>query len=220
MKIRILNAEKMGVEDTYDYGDIVHVSWDGAGDEWRCEDYFYPSEWKDKYFEIIEEDSKMNQSINNVKIRVNNPDHSKAIQEWLFERGCEWRVQDTIVKLTDSPFLYVGSSGEDYEITHGVTWEVFAKNPNEELALQHLDPHLQKPLKETVKIHTQADSQYSQANMMQKHLKHLSQLEHAIERHDNKQNKRRQERQKLLEMINKEMPKRVRVVTDETEKPF
>jgi len=63
-------------------------------------------------------------------------------------------------------------------------------------------------------------TEYSPAEMLQKQLKQLSEIEHAIERHDNKQNKRRQERQKLLEVINKQMPKHVKVATEHSDKPF
>lgn len=218
MKIRILNAGRMGVSGRYSDGDVVEV-YSGCGDltESGVEDgfpYCFDWEWQNKYFEIVEEEeSAMKEPVNNVKIRVNNPDHSKAIQEWLFERGAEWRTTKSFNNL-ESKFLFVGTFNAG-ELTYSDSYQHFQDSSHEELDLKHLDPHLQKPLKETVKVHKKADPQYTQEAMLQKHLKQLSELEHAIELHDNKQNKRRQERQKLLEIINESMPKRVKVVVGE-----
>lgn len=47
----------------------------------------------------------------NMKFRVHNKAHSKAIQERLFELGYKWVVGDTSIAHLECPFLFVDSYG-------------------------------------------------------------------------------------------------------------
>jgi len=101
MKIRILDAIRMGVSKNLNDGDIIDVvpyGEDGDNLEgFKIQEpieYLFLAEWEGIHFEIVEEDVK----ISNVKIRINNPDHSKAVQEWLFDRGASWPMSGKVFK--------------------------------------------------------------------------------------------------------------------------
>lgn len=79
-----------------------------------------------------------------MKMRINNPDHSKAVQEWLFEQGYEWTISGSkVTQYFDNGYFYTGSvlrkeiswTGED-------SLEYFLSDPREEVDVSHLDPHL------------------------------------------------------------------------------
>jgi len=79
--------------------------------------------------------------MNPCKIRINNEDHSKAVQEYLFEQGCRWNTLGNCVGYQDSDYLFVGTIFEG-EITMGDTQGYFDRHKSPELDLSHLDPHL------------------------------------------------------------------------------
>ena len=76
MKIRILNAGKMAVDGRYKNGDIVEVHVDSDGlltesgveDGYGIEPYYFLNSWKDKYFEIVCEDTTQKPLKETVKI--------------------------------------------------------------------------------------------------------------------------------------------------------
>jgi len=47
----------------------------------------------------------------NMKFKVNSPEHSKEIQEALFEMGYKWWGQSTVLNFVDNPFLYSEDTG-------------------------------------------------------------------------------------------------------------
>ena len=49
-----------------------------------------------------------------MKFRVDNAEHSEAIQEVLFKLGYSWRNGESMVSLTDKPFLFAYKSGSIY----------------------------------------------------------------------------------------------------------
>lgn len=63
-----------------------------------------------------------------MKFRVKDEAHSKAIQEKLFEMGVGWVGRDFRVKWTSKPYLYVN---EEY-LSHGITEDFFAEYPGAE----------------------------------------------------------------------------------------
>ena len=76
MKIRILNAGKMAVDGRYKNGDIVEVHVDSDGlltesgveDGYGIEPYYFLNSWKDKYFEIVGEDTTQKPLKETVKV--------------------------------------------------------------------------------------------------------------------------------------------------------
>jgi len=77
------------------------------------------------------------------KIRVNNEDHSKAVQDWLFEEGYRWVMgEGDSYKHTKFSHLYAERGGY---ILCGNVEDCFLRDPNEELDMSHLDPHLCNP---------------------------------------------------------------------------
>lgn len=66
-----------------------------------------------------------------MKFRVRTPDHSKAIQEKLFEMRIGWSGDDFTVKHTDRPFLYA----EGQYLTFGGSGQFFTEDPNTECIL-------------------------------------------------------------------------------------
>lgn len=65
MKIRILDAEQMGVEDRLEKGDVIRVVHVPGGYDQVGGVYGFESEWKDKYFQIVEEEPAMKHSVQN-----------------------------------------------------------------------------------------------------------------------------------------------------------
>lgn len=70
-----------------------------------------------------------------MKFKVSSPEHSKVIQEKLFEMGYGWGCGGYHVKHTDAAALYAGFFGGK-EITYGVD-EDFDKNVGEHNAEEH-----------------------------------------------------------------------------------
>lgn len=46
-----------------------------------------------------------------IKVRLSNPEHSKAVQEFLFANGCRWNYNGHEVKHTDKTFLFTDERG-------------------------------------------------------------------------------------------------------------
>lgn len=53
----------------------------------------------------------MSNPLFNIKVAVQNPAHSKAIQEYLFANGCRWNWQGNAVKHETASFLFVDERG-------------------------------------------------------------------------------------------------------------
>lgn len=82
-------------------------------------------EYNDLTFELVEEKPVFK----NMKFRVNSPEHSKEIQEALFEMGYKWYGQE-VAEMIDSEyseysFMY---SYEDGTITHSPKHYMFMEN--------------------------------------------------------------------------------------------
>lgn len=87
----------------------------------------------------------------NFKIRVKSPEHSKLIQEKLFEMDYKWG-QGKIVSYTDKPFLYVQQNGR--HLTYGVMENEFICNSDDytELELVEKISYDLKEIKKIVKV--------------------------------------------------------------------
>lgn len=207
MKIRILNAESMGVEDNLENGQVVDVE--------DCTELSYKyrtptggwhyllKEWEGGYFKIVEEEPEMT-TFKKMKMRINNPEHSKAVQEWLFEQGYGWCSGHTTAKHIDEKFIFTGTFSKS-ELTMSSSHDNFQSSDAEEINVQHLDPHLftaHKSSKVPAKSFT-AKSQQSTFDNMLKNLKHVQK---AIEMADNKQSKRLKDRDRMMSKINEMLP--------------
>lgn len=53
----------------------------------------------------------MTQEYRNIKIRTNNADELRAVQELLFLKGCKWRSGDTNVSGFAGPCIFVSPDG-------------------------------------------------------------------------------------------------------------
>lgn len=136
-----------------------------------------------------------------MKMRINNPEHSKAVQEWLFEQGYSWGDGKRI-KYTDSNYLFTNAHN-NMGITHTNDEEEFKNIAYEEINVQHLDPHLysvHKSEKPKMKSHVIK----SEFEKLSEQLKHLDK---AIDSHENKQNKRKLDRERIVEKMNGMLPK-------------
>lgn len=203
-KIRILNAEQMGVEDTLENGQIIEVDPVGVHGYEENESYYYfGCEWENKYFEIVEEEPEMT-TFKKMKMRINNPEHSEAVQEWLFEQGYHWQVFSKNISLTDKEYLFTGSRSDTHITCSGAVYD-FEANANGEVDVQHLDPHLytvHKASKVPAKSFTAKPQQSTFDNM----LKNLKHVQKAIEKADNKQSKRLKDRDRMMSKINEMLP--------------
>lgn len=139
-----------------------------------------------------------------MKMRINNSDHSKAVQEWLFEQGYQWGGSYEGLQKTDKTLLYTGVADEN-TIGYGYCEEFFSSHHNEEVNVQHLDPHLYTVHNSTcvpAKTFTSKPAQSTFDNM----LKNLKHVQKAIEKADNKQQKRLQDRDRMMQKINEMLP--------------
>lgn len=79
-----------------------------------------------------------------MKMKINNPDHSKAVQEWLFEQGYEWDdLSLDYPQFVEAPYLYT----EDGSILYGDTAKGFVEDRSEEIDVSHLDPHIENNIR-------------------------------------------------------------------------
>lgn len=53
----------------------------------------------------------MSNEFRSIKIKLANPAHSAAVQEFLFTQGCRWNFDGPTVKKTEAKYLFVESSG-------------------------------------------------------------------------------------------------------------
>ena len=88
-----------------------------------------------------------------IKIRINNPDHSHAVQEWLFRKGYKWAGSGPHAdRKTYAKFMFTGTNVEGVisaignenqpKLANAADLEYFEHDPREEVDLSYLDPHL------------------------------------------------------------------------------
>lgn len=162
---------------------------------------------------ILIEEKPMTQ-LKKMKMRINNPDHSKAVQEWLFEQGYKWSglgVQDYV------RFLFINSH-ENREITYTPNEEYFERQDCEEINVQHLDPHLHIAHKSTC-VPARSSMEKPMKSEFEKLSQQLKHLDKAIDTHENKQNKRKLDRQRIIEKMEGMTPGYSLVRKDSVEEP-
>ena len=140
-----------------------------------------------------------------MKMRINNPDHSKAVQEWLFKQGYHWG-DGKRVKYTNSKYLFTNSYSANGELTHTSVDEEFKDMWYKEINVQYLDPHLYTTHKSTcvpAKSFTEKPKMKSEFEKLSQQLKHLDK---AIDSHEKKQNKRKLDRERIIEKMEGMMP--------------
>ena len=72
----------------------------------------------------------------NLKIRINNEQHSEAVQRRLFEMGCKgWFSGGKIVQYKEKEYLYVYESGH---ISYGDNESYFNEHEHTEVTLEQL----------------------------------------------------------------------------------
>jgi hypothetical protein len=83
---------------------------------------------------FIEEEKQMEPQFKNMKIRIKDKEHSRLVQEALFEMGYKWggQYQDQCLRFTDKAFLYAECDGM---LLHGYSAENFDTNEAEEVEL-------------------------------------------------------------------------------------
>lgn len=87
-----------------------------------------------EHLKLIEEEKQMEPQFKNMKIRIKDEEHSRLVQETLFEMGYEWggRFQDQCIRFTDKAFLYVGCDGR---LLYGSRVAEFDSHESEEVEL-------------------------------------------------------------------------------------
>jgi len=143
-----------------------------------------------------------------MKMRINNPDHSKAVQEWLFDQGYAWfQRNNNTVQYPNRPYLYTTGGGE-LRCGSGGHWteESFVRDCRGEVDVQHLDPHLYPTQKATcvpAKTFTEKPKAKPEFEKLSTQLK---QLDKAIDSHENKQNKRKKDRERVIQKMESMLP--------------
>lgn len=145
-----------------------------------------------------------------MKMRINNPEHSKAVQEWLFGQGYSW-VDGKRIKYTDSNYLFTNVHN-NMGITLTYNESEFKSIEYDEINVQHLDPRLYS----VHKSECAPSKTYSKKPEMKSHViksefeklsEQLKHLDKAIDAHENKQNKRKLDRERIVEKMNGMLPK-------------
>ena len=72
--------------------------------------------------------------MNNIKIRVSNPEESRVVQERLIGMGCSWAGGDKFPKFLDETFLYVDGNS----LTYGGGETYFQSYHNPEMTVKEL----------------------------------------------------------------------------------
>lgn len=153
-----------------------------------------------------------------MKMRINNPDHSKAVQEWLFDQGYFWDY-NTDVKFhnTDSPVLFASTFNKGH-LGYGADDGFYRAHPGEEVDVQHLDPHLYtkqtSPCNPSINSYHKKTDPKSEIEKLSTQLKHLDK---AIDSHENKQNKRKLDRERIIEKLESMLPEGYGVCLTEAE---
>jgi hypothetical protein len=90
-------------------------------------------------------ENNMNYKFENLRFEINNPEHSEAIQERLFDLGYSWGGL-TEFAYTDSPYLYCYTDGNIY-----YSYSPSPNHPNKGSNLRYLESKLEKlkPTEET-----------------------------------------------------------------------
>ena len=83
-----------------------------------------------------------------MKFRVNNPEHSRVVQQVLFDLGYGWFIGGKSVDHTNVPHIYAESTGV---ILNGEADGFFITDPGHEIDVSWMDPHLYKEEK-TVEV--------------------------------------------------------------------
>lgn len=81
--------------------------------------------------ELIEE-PKMTQQFKAMKIRIKDEEHSRLVQETLFEAGYRWLHYDQEIRFTDKAFIYTKNDGY---LLHGSLIGCFNEDKSEEVEL-------------------------------------------------------------------------------------
>ena len=74
-----------------------------------------------------------------MKMRINNPEHSKAVQEWLFSQGHSW-WSGKKVQHVEARFLHTENEVGSSCITYHDSEHFFEKSEHTALDVSHLDP--------------------------------------------------------------------------------
>ena len=81
--------------------------------------------------ELIEE-PEMTQQFKAMKIRIKDEEHSRLVQETLFEMGYRWLHYDQEIRFTDKAFIYTKNDGY---LLHGSLIGCFNEDKSEEVEL-------------------------------------------------------------------------------------
>lgn len=92
-----------------------------------------------------------------MKFRVENPEHSRQIQERLFEMGYKW-MGSTYPKIGDMSSLFLFTNDQGF-ITHQNDINWFNKRPNTETTLSDISPWQPKQ-GETIEVRDGTDSNW------------------------------------------------------------
>lgn len=81
---------------------------------------------------VERKEKQMEPQFKNMKIRIKDAEHSRLVQEALFDTGYRWGFGCTKISYTDRAFIYTTSDGE---ILHGRSIDNFYTNKEEEVEL-------------------------------------------------------------------------------------
>lgn len=84
--------------------------------------------------------------LTNMKFRIQDEEHSKAIQECLFKLGFRWHTNKQKVANLTMPFIYADT--EDLMISHHNMLDYFNNHENKETTLEELQAMLNQPKKQ------------------------------------------------------------------------
>ena len=96
-----------------------------------------------------------------MKFRVNNPEHSRVVQQVLFELGYEWFSGAKFGGEDNRPYILADASGK---ITCGFLGGPFREHDGPEIDVSWMDPHLCKEEK-TVEV---GDKVYRESDVIER----------------------------------------------------
>lgn len=86
----------------------------------KCDEHYVEFEGEPNYRYLVKSFDLVQAAFTNMKFRVNSPEHSKEIQEALFEMGFCWRSHGCEVRFADSfppcDYLYTDTEGHLWRI--------------------------------------------------------------------------------------------------------
>lgn len=122
-----------------------------------------------EYLKLIEEEKQMEPQVKNMKIRIKDKEHSRLVQETLFEMGYGW--PDQAVHHTSVPWLTAYDSGRIYYSTKVAD---FDSHENEEVEL--IATYAFKPVDQEAKRKaTEKEALQKDVAEMQKQLEEMKQ---------------------------------------------